>query len=377
MSCFAFFSVECTSSGDDDADDSASQCSSGDVASTLRGHRFEPARRLWDSSKVYPAGVNHWSDTKNCEAALRYDCPCGNRCLSHAGSVIDIYEHRRQVRAISEAPGNGGFRDTIRRLLAQHFDSVLGQFTRTFVVGKYAYACERAFAVGCAVSEVTFTRARADVIQDRPWHEQRVSKQVRVESEARRALDAWVRIQRETMEGDKITGDKWYTEKTTEKQLWARYIASCDRAKQPTVGTSRLLYTIWREHKEYKVRPPTGHAICNKCGEFASRRLELQGRRGDEETRLLLKQLDAKIASHAAFHVTERHYYDDAVARATHVPTDVTTITIDAPTRHQFDLPSQARSKRDTVKRLDNSSRWQSKLEGVLDAGSCRCMHAS
>lgn len=351
----------------DEADDDVSDDS--DDVPHLSKTCIEVGRRLWDASVVYPAGVNNWSDVRNCEAALAYTCPCGNDCLSHAGNVIDIYEHRRQIRAIAETKGNGGLRDTVRKMLSQHFDSALGHFTRSFVVGKYAYACERAFAVGSAVSEVTFVRARADVMQNRPWHEQRASQKVRAEGEARRVLDAWVRIQRDTMEGDKITGFKWYTEKTTEKQLWARYIASCDRAKQPSTGNSRLLFTIWREHAEYKVKAPTGHAICTKCGNFASQRLALQGRKTDEQTRELLKQLDAKVAAHAAFHVTERHYYDDAVARATHVPTDVTTITIDAPTRHQFDLPSQARAKRDTVKRLDGSSRWQSKLEGVLDAG--------
>lgn len=353
---------------DDDDGDVDDSTGSPDV-SPCANVGIEAGRRLWDSTVVYPAGVNNWADALNCEAALQYACPCGKQCLSRAGGVINIYEHRRQIRVMSEAAGSGGFRDTIRKLLAQHYDRVLGEFTSSFVVGLCAHACERAFAVGSSVSEVTFCRARADVVQDRPWHVQRASQKARMESLARRELDAWVRIQRDTMEGDKISGDKWYTEKTTEKQLWARYVGSCDRAKQPSTGNPRLLYTIWREHKEYKVRPPTGHAICNKCGEFASKRLELQGRRGDEQTRLLLKQLEAKIEAHAAFHVTERHYYDDAVARATHVPTDVTTITIDAPTRHQFDLPSQARAKRDTVKRMDNASRWQSKLEGVLDAG--------
>lgn len=177
------------------------------------------------------------------------------------------------------------------------------------------------------------------------------------------------------MEGDKISGQKWFTEKTTERQLWARYVTSCDRAKQPTAGNSRLLFTIWREHSEIKVKPPTGHAICTRCGEFASKRRQLQGLNGDARTCQLLRELDEKVSAHAAFHATERRYYDDAVARATHAPTDMTTITIDAPTRHQFDLPSQARARRDTVKRLDGSSRWQSKLEGVLDAGVSGMWH--
>lgn len=339
-------------------------------ASEVSRERDDSGRRLWDSNEVYPMGVLKWSDAINCQAALTYQCPCGSQCLANAGGVIDIYEHRRRVRAIAEAKNAGGMRDTVRRLLSEHYDSRLHQFTKSFVVGKCAHACERAFAVGTGLSEVTFARARADVVQERGWHSDRVQLKHRVEGSARRELDAWIRLQRETMEGDKISGTKWYTEKTTERQLWARYTASCDRAKQPTSGSSRLLFTLWREHTEIKMKPPTGHAICTRCGAFASERKQLQGTtNGDARTRELLKRLDEKVAAHTLFHVTERHYYDDAVARATHVPTDVTTITIDAPTRHQFDLPSQARARRDTVKRLDGSSRWQSKLEGVLDAG--------
>lgn len=54
------------------------------------------------------------------------------------------------------------------------------------------------------------------------------------------------------MEGDKASGEKWYTENTTEKQLWARYVKCCDNAQQPTVGSSRLLFDIWKEHKEIR-----------------------------------------------------------------------------------------------------------------------------
>lgn len=79
--------------------------------------------------------------------------------------------------------------------------------------------------------------------------------------------------------------------------------------------------------------------------------------------------IDERMSSHAAFHGVERDRYDDAVQMATSHPQWLTCITIDAPTRHQFDLPCQATGKRDTVKKLDGTSRWQSKLEGVLDAG--------
>lgn len=361
-----------TTSEGDDFDETHTQ-SEDDTAHGSSRWRFEKGRRLWDASVVYPMGVRNWSDTRNCAAALAYACPCGMECLSRAGGLIEIYEHRRKLRVRAEQKDSGGFRDTVRRALAEHFDQGSSSFTRSFVVGKCAHACEHAFAVGSAISEITFARARTDLVQNRGWHAERRTIKHRIEGSDRRQLDGWVRLQRDTMEGDKISGVKWFTEKTTEHQLWSRYVASCDRAKQPTAGNSRLLFNIWKEHKEYKVVPPTGHAICTRCGDFAARRLEFQGTRGDAITRQLLQELDEKEAAHRAFHTAERHYYDDAVARATHVPTDVTTITIDAPTRHQFDLPSQARVKRDTVKRLDGSSRWQSKLEGVLDAGESRC----
>lgn len=338
---------------------------------------FDSGRRLWDTELVHPMGVANWHDASNCQAAMAYECPCGRACLSTAGTVIDIYEHRRQLRSVACMREGGGLRDTVRRLLSQHYDAGLQKFTQSFVVGRCAHACERAFAVGSAISEPTFVRARADVVQERGWHSDRVRQQQRRTNSARRELDGWIRLQRETMEGDKISGNKWYTEKTTQRQLWDRYVASCDRAQQPTIGNSRLLFTIWNEHTEIKAKPPTGHAICTRCGEYASRRKELQGCGGDALTRELLRKLDQKVAAHAAFHVTERHYYDDAVARATHVPTDLTTLTIDAPTRHQFDLPSQARARRDTVKRLDGSSRWESKLEGVLDAGAVACTQST
>lgn len=260
-------------------------------------------------------------------------------------------------------------RDTLRAQLAAHFDSSLNTFTNSFVVGANAHVCERAFAVACAVSEPTFTRSRADVTINRGWHKDRARKRANMESEDRRMLDGWVTLQRESMEGDKVSRNKWYGEKMSRQQLWNRYVASCDAANQPCVGTPRLLHKIWREHKEYKEVPPTGHSICDTCGMLASERASLAGL-VDSASVQARKALAEREAAHHAFHKQEYKYYDLAVTRATHVPQDLTTITIDAPTRHQFDVPSQARSKRDTVKKLDDAHRWQSKLEGVLDAGS-------
>lgn len=130
------------------------------------------------------------------------------------------------------------------------------------------------------------------------------------------------------------------------------------------MGSSRLLFDVWKSHSEIVVIKPTGHAICDTCSDIHCERLALEGLDPERSA-----QLDADAEAHHEFHSRERQYYDDAVLAATHMPHLVTTITIDAPTQHQFDLPSQARWKRDTAKRLDGTNRWQSKVEAALDAG--------
>lgn len=126
---------------------------------------------------------------------------------------------------------SGVLRDTLRQKLEDHYDAAIGQFSKTFVVCGVGGICERAYAVATGVSETTFVRARADVTLKRADHAGRVQVQQKRVSEARALLDAWVRAQRNTMEGDKTTGLKWYTEKVTEKQLWHRYVKSCDKAQ--------------------------------------------------------------------------------------------------------------------------------------------------
>lgn len=356
------------SSEDETQSESASETAGEDCEKEAQQTSSYGGRRYWDAKALFPAGVKNWQDARNCTAAMEYDCPCGEKCLARVGDVIQIYKHRQRFRTRTQQRGSGGNRDVLRSDLAAHYDPSLRTFTNSFVVGNNGRVCERAYAVACSVSEITFQRARADVTKDRAWHADRLGKRSKRESEDRRRLNGWVVLQRAAMEGDKIQGNKWYCEKMSKQQLWNRYVASCDSAGQPCAGNARLLYKIWREHKEYKEVPPTGHAICDTCGMLASDRAALAGL-VDEASTEARKKLDEQEAAHHAFHTQEYRYYEAAVTRATHVPEDVTTITIDAPTRHQFDLPSQARSKRDTVKKLDGTHRWQSKLEGVLDAG--------
>lgn len=189
-------------------------------------------RRLWDNKAVYPAGVKKWDNTANCEAALHYNCPCGQQCLSKVGGVVRLYEHRRQLRArIGLNHGSGQMRDILRAKLAEHYDVGLRSFSASFVVAGVSGICERAYAVAAGVSEATFVRARGDVTLNRPTHAGRVQLKVKRMTSARSQLDSWVRAQQNTMEGDKTPGLKWYTEKVTEKQLWQRYVKGCDKAQ--------------------------------------------------------------------------------------------------------------------------------------------------
>lgn len=352
----------------DDKSSSASDVDEFDDEDASLSNLHPIGRRLWDAKKLHPNGVSNWRDVVNCRAVLDYDCPCGHRCLQKL-SVIDIYEHRQQVRSHSGGTKSGSVRrDTLRRKMEEHYDFSLGMMQNSFVIAGFGGVCERAYVVASAVSEATYVRARADVTKRRPLHAGRKRVQQKRMSGARAVLDSWVRAQRLTMEGDKTSGKKWYTEKTTENQLWKRYCRGCDIQQQPTVGSPRLLHDIWKEHVEIVEVKPTGHAICETCSEIHCERLSLEGL-DDKVASERRAQLDADAELHADFHIRERQYYDDAVCKATYHPSRVTCITIDAPTAHQFDLPSQARAKRDTSKRLDGTCRWQSKVEGVIDAG--------
>jgi len=362
--------LEYADEDDDEEDDKELDVEDEDLKAACGTQRVDgrSGRRLWDKRLIFPSGVSNWRDTANCAAALNFVCLCNKPCLARVGDVIKLYEHRKSLRVEMGKQKSGGMRDVLRQKLAAHYDSSSNTFQNSFVVGGVSGLCDRAFAVAAGVSEATFVRARADVTLVRPTHAGRLKVHARAVGADRAALDAWVRAQRNSMEGDKITGKKWYTEKTTEKQLWDRYVKSCDRVQQPTKGSSRLLFAIWKQHSEIVEVKPTGHAICDTCSDIHTERLALEGLH-DAYSKQRMVELGKEADAHNNFHSKERAHYDDAVHVATHHPEKKTCITIDAPTQHQFDLPSQARWKRDTSKKLDGTHRWQSKVEGVLDAG--------
>ena len=324
--------------------------------------------RWWDANVVHPNGVKNWKDLPNLKAAVSYDCRCGKKCLSRAGGEMPVYEFRRDIRSKAQALGQGGLRDTVRDTLEPHYDRTQGAFRVTFRVGDCDGACIMACAVAMGISECTFTNARRDVTANRARHAGRSKVRRERRSVEEESLDAWIRLQKEGMEGDKSTGRRWYYGKLNERELWKRYAADRDRAQQPLVGSAQKLWKLWRSHREILERPPSGQDACNFCSTKLSQRDALKGL-NDPVSLAVVAGIDAETAAHKKFNNIERENYTDAVALAEHRPHECTCFTIDAPTRHQFDLPSQARTQRDKAKKLDPQNRWQSKVEGVLDAG--------
>ena len=345
---------------DDDEDDEESE---DEPVVATRGVRW------WDDRVVHPNGVKNWKDLPNLAAAVAYDCRCGNKCLSHVGGEMELYEFRRSLRTTACSLGQGGLRDAVRDKLELNFNRAQGAFRNTFRVGACDTVCIMACAVGMGISEATFRNARRDVTGDRPRHAGRSKARAKARSAEEESLDGWIRLQREGMEGDKQTGRRWFYGKLTEKELWRRYTEDRDRARQPLVGNSKKLWKLWRSHREILERRPCGQDACNFCATNLSARDKLEGLHQDPAVRAEIAKLDAEKSAHQKFNDVEREHYTDAVTLAEHRPHEMSCFTIDAPTRHQFDLPSQARKHRDKAKKLDPQNRWQSKVEGVLDAG--------
>ena len=347
------------SDDDEEAEEEGPEEGREEAAGTRRGNRW------WDAGVVHPNGVKNWKDLPNLVAAVSYDCRCGKKCLSRVGGEMQLYEFRRELRAKAQAVGQGGLRDTARDTFEPHYDRTQGAFRETFRVGDCDRVCVMACAVAMGISECTFSNARRDVTAERGRHAGRSKVRQERRSVEEESLDAWIRLQREGMEGDKSTGTRWYYGKLTEKELWRRYAADRDCAQQPLAGSYQQLWKLWKSHREILERPPCGQDACNFCATNLSNRDKLNGLNEPE----LVAELDAEKAAHKKFNKVERENYTDAVSLAEHRPHEMTCLTIDAPTRHQFDLPSQARSQRDKAKKLDPQNRWQSKVEGVLDAG--------
>ena len=137
----------------------------------------------------------------------------------------------------------------------------------------------------------------------------------------------------------------------------------------PVLCTEALFLKVWAEHDEIECVGACGHAVCQDCGWFEVERDRLEGR-NDDEAKEQRKQLDLLEQVHAEEHQGERKYAEDAWFQGETYPQRMTTIRIDAPTQHQFDIPRQKRISRDLVKSLDNCQRWSSKITGAQVAGA-------
>ena len=137
----------------------------------------------------------------------------------------------------------------------------------------------------------------------------------------------------------------------------------------PIIGSQELFVKLWAKHEEIECYGACGHAVCQECGEIDVERDRLDGRT-DPEAREQRAILDARAESHAEEHLGERKYAEDAWYQGETYSERITTIRIDAPTQHQFDLPRQRKVARDVVKSLDTATRWASKITGAQVAGA-------
>ena len=137
----------------------------------------------------------------------------------------------------------------------------------------------------------------------------------------------------------------------------------------PVIGSQRLFERLWADHTEIECFGPCGHPVCQECGAIEVERDRLDGRT-DEESIAARARLDLRAENYNAEHSGERKYAEDAWFKGETYPERMTTIRVDAPTQHQFDLPRQKKIARDVIKSLDNAQRWGSKITGAQVAGA-------
>lgn len=85
-------------------------------------------------------------------------------------------------------------------------------------------------------------------------------------SEARAELHAYIRHLLAGMEGPKggsQVADMWRTGSMPLAKRWDEYKQTCNRLKQPVVGSQSLFAKVWAEHKEIKEITAKGHAKCD------------------------------------------------------------------------------------------------------------------
>eukprot|EP00965_Chrysotila_dentata_P263341 6214813-Pleurochrysis_carterae.AAC.3 len=235
---------ECADNEDDasvgDADDSAEAQADKDETGSAPARR---ARKLW-SNILFPEGVNGPENYELGNLIAVHEtwlCPCSDResCLSSDRvNLTALYEYRKKFRTQGKSDGRGGgYRDSFRRILEQHYSRETNSFSRSFVIGKLNDCCAASAGLASGLSFQTFAQCRADVTRSRPYHSQRTGNQDRLESDARSSIEGYILDLRSTMEGDKggLTAGvlNYHTCKRTSALRWEDYKASQTQAGLP------------------------------------------------------------------------------------------------------------------------------------------------
>eukprot|EP00965_Chrysotila_dentata_P018238 606872-Pleurochrysis_carterae.AAC.1 len=165
-----------------------------------------------------------------------------------------------------------------------HYSSATCSFSCSFVVGPLNDVCcdEAGLAKGLAFG--TNARAWCDVCKSRALREGRRNARDRKESKKAIAIQTWIGLQKERIEGSKAK------EKT----------ALCIRAKRPVIGSQLPFQKIWRTNNDdIQQIKAKQHAKCDMCGKLqvqidsAKRRSDAHGRQVQDE----ISQQKVRVAS--------------------------------------------------------------------------------
>ena len=307
-------------------------------------------------------------DWTNIQAAQKWCCPCRDRASCISKERIrpeDLLIHRKDVQVGLQTNA----RDAIRNQLAEHYNKSEKSFSRSFVVGSLNDCCAASAGIAGGFSWATWSRARTDLTKDRPRHKGRAAARHKVESDARRIINAYIRDLRASMTGSKGgskgTGNL-YTGKRSLSQRWQLFRDFRIGKKLPTVGSLKLFSKCWKEQENIVELSATGHSKCDECAAIQVLEDNVPLVR---DSRQYFKDLSRRVQIHQAEHRGERDYGDDMWHTATCHPDRMTMLNMDAPTSDQLEIPVQARKYRDISKGLEESARWLSKMMGVMIAG--------
>jgi hypothetical protein len=243
--------------------------------------------------------------------------------------------------------------------------------SRSFVVGGLNDCCAASKGLADGLSFSQWSRARADLHQNRPRHAGRCKQKSDIESEGRRHIGAYIRNLLDGEEGSKggsRKGGKRFIPRDSKRARWKDYSKSRTRLRLPIYGSERLFGTVWDEQTNIVEISTTGHSICDTCTKIQVRK-DKYGDRKDAHAAEESKITDIEEEVHKGEHRGERAYGDDLRALAERRPDRATFLNMDAPTKDQLEIPVQPRQTRDVAKSLEHAPGWASKMMGVMMAG--------